>query len=177
MFMVFKKKQMIIGTLVVMLGVAGYLNYRYDTGPDSEKKKISQNTGAEPDIGETVMVSGNNVKESDNPFYEEKLKIANSRDKAKEELNALLETEGISQEIKEETVKKLADITAYREAEAAAEELLKAKGYPHTMVYISEDGVTVSVKKKGLNQKDMAKIVDVVFELTQNNNIKIVEVE
>jgi len=39
MFMVFKKKQMIIGTLVVMLGVAGYLNYRYDTGPDSDKKK------------------------------------------------------------------------------------------------------------------------------------------
>ena len=33
MFMILKKKQMIMTTLVLMFGIAGYLNYRYDKKP------------------------------------------------------------------------------------------------------------------------------------------------
>ena len=55
--MVFKKKQMIMTALVLMLGIAGYLNYRYDV-PETGESVLVQNTEpSEPGVGETVMVS------------------------------------------------------------------------------------------------------------------------
>jgi len=181
MFMILKRKQMIITALVLMLGIAGYLNYRYDA--DSPKKTASLETGdiSEPETGETVMVSTpakEKIKISkDDTFLEERLKLDAAREKTREELNGILNDETVSNEIKEETQRKLADLAKFEENEVMAQNLLGAKGFKTTMVYITHDGVTVTVKQDALSRSDTAKIVDVIFELTKNNNIKIVEVE
>ena len=65
MFMVFKKKQMIMTAFVLMLGIAGYLNYRYDVPETTESTLVQTTDSSEPGIGETVMVSAKPKKEND----------------------------------------------------------------------------------------------------------------
>lgn len=181
MFMIFKRKQMILTTLVLMLGIAGYLNYRYDREYETEIASIENGDIKEPEIGETVMVSteadiSSKDKNADS-FEEERLKRDAAREKTKEELKDILSSDGISQQTRDETQRKLNNLTLFQEMEATAENLISAKGYKDSMVYIAEDSVTVTLKQKGISRSDTAKISDVVYELTKNNNIKIVEVE
>ncbi len=175
MFMVLKKKHMIITTLVIMLGVAGYLNYRYDKDNPKKVSEVETSNISEPDIGETVMVTSDNVEQD--YFATDKIERDSARQKTKAELESLLESGDISEEVKEETRRRLADLALNSEKELTAENLLAAKGFNQTMVYITPDFVNVTVKQDALSRSDTAKIVDVIFELTQNNNIKIVEVE
>ncbi len=179
MFMVFKKKQMIMTVLVLMLGIAGYLNYRYDTDPTADMVAVEEIDVSEPGIGETVMVSTQPEEQSTEGdfFAVQRLERDRTRAKICDELKKTLESEGISEELRAETEKKLSSILDYEEAEATAQNLLSAKGFSNTMVYITDESVTVNIKQSGLSRSDTAKIVDVVYELTKNNNIKIVEVE
>ncbi len=177
MFMVLKKKQMVMTALVLMLGVAGYLNYRYDKDP-AESVAVFEEKAGEPGIGETVMVSGNAKTENsaDDYFSVQKLERDTARGKIYEELKKTLDSENISEELRAQTENKITELMEYEEKEATAQNLLASKGFESTMVYITSESVTVNVKKNGLSRSDTAKIVDVVYELTKNNNIKIVEV-
>ena len=176
MFMILKKKQMVATTLVIMLGIAGYLNYRYDMDADTvASNELSKD---EPGIGETVMVNAplkTENKESD-AFSVRRLERDKARDKTYDELKKILSDETVSQETKADTENKLQQIIAFEENEVSAQNMLSAKGFADTLVHITEESVTVSIKQKGLSRSDTAKIVDVIYELTQNNNIKIVEV-
>ena len=95
MFMIFKRKQMILTALVLMLGIAGYLNYRYDKDAQKQIASIENAEITEPGVGETVMVSSEGSpspdKKSDvkDPFAAHKLRRDAAREKTKEELNNL----------------------------------------------------------------------------------------
>ena len=179
MFMILKKKQMIMTTLVLMFGIAGYLNYRYD-------KKPVYNTAVEsaevtdPGIGETVMVStkapSEKPSEESDFFAVQRLERDKARAKTCEELKKTLESSDISEEMRTRTEESISKILHYEETEINAQNLLSAKGFDETLVYITDEGITVTVKQTGLSRSDTAKIVDVIYELTENNNIKIVEV-
>ena len=216
MFMILKRKQMIVTALVFMLGIAGYLNYRYD----KEETLLANTTDLEePDIGESVMVSGENAvekskessspKKTEDPFARENYRnlyeqienqgidvvlgsgygavknyatIDNAVERGytvvrtREDLEKLLSDETISQEVRTNAEQRLNDIIFFQENETAAENMLSSKGYPHTFVYMTSDSVNVTVKDNAISKSDTARIVDVIYELTQNNNIKIVEV-
>lgn len=178
MFMVFKKKQMIMTALVLMLGIAGYLNYRYDV-PEASESTVVQNTDlSEPGVGETVMVSAEPKKEKEDDFMViKRVERDTARAEMCEELQKALESDGISQQMRDETEAKLSAILDFQEKEATAQNLLSAKGFEETLVYITNEGVTVNIRQNGLSRSDTAKIVDIIYELTQNNNIKIVEVQ
>ncbi len=180
MFMVFKKKQMILTALVIMLGVAGYLNYRYDKDTTPEIAEVKTGDVSEPEVGETVMVSSDNVQnppEEDDYFAARRIERDAARQKARAELEAIAESPDTSGEVKEETRRKIGELALNEEKEITAENLLSDKGFKDTLVYITPESVTVTVRQDALSRSDTAKIVDVIFELTQNNNIKIVEVE
>ncbi len=180
MFMVFKKKQMVMTALVLMLGIAGYLNYRYDV-PENAETSVAENTSAqEPGIGETVMVSTKpekTEKEQDDFLTIKRLERDKVRAQICDELKRTLENDSISQELRQKTEDKLSAVLDYQEKEATAQNLLSAKGFEKTLVYITDESVTVNIKRDALSRSDTAKIVDIIYELTQNNNIKIVEVE
>ena len=54
--MVFKRKQIIAGALVVMIGLAGYLNYIYDE--ESQSAGADANKLETANIGQVQMVNG-----------------------------------------------------------------------------------------------------------------------
>lgn len=179
MFMVFKKKQMVMTALVLMLGIAGYLNYRYDV-PENAATSVAENTSTqEPGIGETVMVSTKPEKtEKEDDFLTVKrLERDKVRAQMCDELKSTLENDSISQELRQKTEDMLSAVLDCQEKEATAQNLLSAKGFEKTLVYITDESVTVNIKRDALSRSDTAKIVDIIYELTKNNNIKIVEVE
>ncbi len=179
MFMVFKKKQMIMTAMVLVLGIAGYLNYRYDKDEVQNVASITNEDINEPEVGETVMVNANAAKDKEEEtdfFAMEKLNRDKQRAKTFEELKKTLSDPDVSAEVKSETQQKLNDLIYFEENEVMAQNLLSAKGFTDTVVYITSENVTVTIKRDGISKSDTAKIVDIIYELTQNNNIKIVEV-
>lgn len=179
MFMVFKKKQMVMTAVVLMLGIAGYLNYRYDKEPASQTVSVDDMRSGEPDTGEAVMVSTNeSTPETKEDFFsEQRLEIERSREKTKEELTERLEDKNISDELRKETEEQLTHITERQQQELTAETMLAAKGFDNVFVCITDENVTVNIKRKGISRSDTAKIIDIIYEVTKNNNVKIVEVE
>jgi len=93
-----------------------------------------------------------------------------------EQLEKTLKSSDISDDMRSQTENRLSKLMEYEEMETAAQNQLASKGFDTTLVYITEENVTVNVKKSGISRSDTAKIVDVIYELTKNNNIKIVEV-
>lgn len=185
MFMVLKKKQMLMITLVLMLAVAGYLNYRYDD-TDNSKDVLKASEDNEPEIGDTAMVSAENKNvtdeksekvKADDYFSSYKLEREKNRAQVKEELEKTLSSQTVSEEAKKNAEKQLSDITKAISDEAAAEATLEAKGFTDAVVYISGDNINVTIHSDGLSTADTAKIIDAVYGITKNNNIKIVEVE
>lgn len=180
MFMIFRKKQMVMTALVLMLGIAGYLNYRYDKEDAQGLITVNESDISEPGIGETVMVSSEpkteNKDDKEDFFASERLERDRARAKACDELKKTLESADISDEAKAEAEKSLTELITFEEKETTAQNLLGAKGFGNTLVHITNDSVTVNIRQNGISRSDTAKIVDIIYELTQNNNIKIVEV-
>ena len=177
MFMILRKKQMIMTALVIMFGIAGYLNYRYDSAPNEKAVVSEEITVEEPGIGETVMVSAD-AKKTENDFFAlQRLERDKARSKMYDELKAMLSDNALSEEAREQTEAKLTELISREEKEVSAENVLVTKGFNDVMVSISDESITVNINRKGISRSDTAKIVDTIYEITQNNNIKIVEVE
>ncbi len=178
MFMVFKKKQMLIATLVIMLGVAGYLNYKYDDSAETKDVLSVKDMESEPSVGDTAMVNAlSSEKKDDDTFASYRLEREKTRAKVKEELESSVANKNLSDEARKNAEQRLSELTTASQLETSAEAILKSKGFDDVVVFINGDSVNVTVKSDGLSTTDTAKIIDTVYELTKNNNIKIVEVE
>ena len=177
MFMVFKKKQMLIATLVIMLGVAGYLNYKYDDSAETKDVLSVKDMESEPSVGDTAMVNALSSEKKADTFASYRLEREKTRAKVKEELESSVANKNLSDEARKNAEQRLSELTTASQLETSAEAILKSKGFDDVVVFINGDSVNVTVKSDGLSTTDTAKIIDTVYELTKNNNIKIVEVE
>ncbi len=175
MFMVFKKRKIIIYTAVFLLVTSCYLGFNHSDDSIKTQPVSYQTAANEKDNsllpGEAVAVSGEN-----NYF----LKVKNDREiirsKATELLRSILDDKTSSQESKTKAENAIINMANEMDTEVKIESLLNAKGFKENVVFISNGSVTVTVKSDKLSSEDMAKINDIVFEINGNNNIKIVEV-
>ncbi len=175
MFMILKKKQMLIATLAIMLGIAGYLNYRYDAEEETKDVLSVQEESIEPEIGDTALVNADAKK--DDSFASYRLEREKTRSRVKEELEKSISNPNLSEDAKKTAEARLDELITAAQIETSAEAILKSKGFEDAVVFVNGDSVNVTVKSDGLSTNDTAKIIDAVYELTKNNNIKIVEVE
>ena len=164
---VFKRKQVIASALVVMIGIAGYLNYKYD------EETIAVTTDLETaNIGQVQMVSG-----TQDYFSNSRLNREDARARAIDLLKDTIANENVSENTKNDAQKQILDIAKNIESEENIESIIIAKGFSDAVVFINGESVTVTVKTNELTAVDTAKIKDVVMEYINTNNIKIVEVE
>ncbi len=193
--MVLKKKEVVAAALVVLIGVAGYLNWSYQdtirvTDGESyleEAKKLGEaeyvtsekNDVTEPDekdkaddekTEETVAIEGDY-------FTEAKLSKDNSRSKALEILNQTAVNESFDSDVRKQAQNKIVSIAESTEKEAIIENVAKAKGYKDISVYIDGESVEIIVKKSNFSSEDVKTIKEIVTsELdTSAKNIKIIE--
>jgi len=185
--MVFKRKEIIAAALVMLIGMAGYLNWSYQDTIQVKDGESYIETGKK--IGEAEFVSDNKEEQSketmkntsgENDYFETAVnEKETARSKALEILNQTASNQSFDKEVRKEAQERILDIATVTEKETAVENIARAKGYDKICVFVNEDTVDISVKKDNFNQEDVTKI----NEIAQNQlgiptkNIKIVEVK
>lgn len=194
--MVLKKKEIVAAALVVLIGVAGYLNWSYqdtthvtDGGSYIEEaKKLGEAeyvSGEKTDVTDTSQPenSAEEAKAEETSaapteyFTEAKLSKDNSRSKALEILNQTATNESFDSDVRKQAQNKIVSIAENTEKETIIENVARAKGYKDISVYIDGDSVEVIVKKSDFSGNDVKTIKEIITsELdTSAKNIKIIE--
>lgn len=172
--MIVKRKHILISVIVLFVFTVGYLGFTKSAHDATTQKHVVTNNSenSQPSSDEAVFVSA-----SENDYFS---KARSDRDivrsKALEILNETIDNENVSKETKVNAENKLLKIASDIDCEKRCENLLVAKGYGENIVFISDDSVTLTIKCNSLTSEDIAKINDIIFDQTKNNNIKIVEV-
>ncbi len=186
----FRKNQVVITALALMIAVAGYLNYsgqlfNRESGEENDLTNlalldISEEEMAQETAGETEMESTDgeellNLEEESTPgaavltsnqAYETIAAAKVSREQvraaSKETLQALVDNEDLSAEQKEAAVAEIIELTDWAESEVAIETLLQSKGFSDVAVTLSEDSADVVVIREELTDANRAQIEDIV---------------
>lgn len=188
---VFKKNQVIIAALAVMIAAAGYLNYSGRLFPDKAKSSeegsevasqelldISQedSQSASSDIksqdgddeaqtstpGEAVLTGG----DATSIVSQAKITREQVRAKNKESLQEIIDNKQLTGEQKKKAVNEMVELTKIAEKEAAAETMLASKGFTDSVVSLSEESADVVVNAKELSEANRAQIEDIITRKT-----------
>lgn len=179
---IFGKKQVVLGTLVVALGAAVYLNYylaQQPAGVLGTDQPTTQTTVPEKELGEAINVNSGTVQTAEQYFEEAR----ESRETAREEATALvkevLNDVKANEEQKQAVTLQVAAMAKAIEQENKIEQLVKAKGFAECIAYIEEDRCSIVVQHENLSAQDTAKISQIVVAQSgiSAENINIVSVK
>lgn len=186
MNMIIGKRQIILASLVLGLGIAVYLNWQYSNAavdlPVTNVLEETGEVGEEGDYGEAQYVDNQNTGEEAADegtfFVEAKLSRQKARDEAVETLAVMLQDAALEAEQKAELALRASDLAKSIETEGKIENLIKAKGFKDVMVYYDTKRADIIVRTDGLLSNEAAQIKDIILKETQiqPENISIVEV-
>ena len=191
---IFKKNQIIIAALAVMIAAAGYLNY---SGKLFGDKDTAEKTNAELankellDISEEDVTASasDDIKSQDGTdsdgsvdgtpgeavltsgeasavVAEAKVTREQVRAKNKESLMEIIDNENLSDEQNQDAVNQMVAMTDIAEKEAAAETLLASKGFSEAVVSLTQDAADVVVNAAELSDANRAQIEDIITRKT-----------
>lgn len=192
---IFKKNQVIITALALMICAAGYLQFSdaggeaEDVGKDSNYEfQVSDNDRTEGEyvnvagLGNETAEAGETSVQEDNHQVGEAVMVSTTlngnftnnarlvreqrRAQSKETLMAIIDNESLSEEQKTSAVETLVNLTTIAEKENAAELLLEAKGFSDPIVNISENEVDVVINAISVTDQQIAQIEDIVTRKT-----------
>lgn len=190
---VFRKNQVIIAALAVMIAAAGYLNYSGRIFGNGEAEETSSELAgvelldlSEEELAETEgeIVSQDSDGETDGTVdgtpgeavltsgeasavvAEAKVTREQVRAQNKDALLEIIDNENITEEQKQEALNQLLSMTDYAEKEAAAETMLASKGFEEAVVSMTSDSVDVVLSASELSEANRAQIEDIVTRKT-----------
>ncbi len=175
---IFKKNQIMITVLAVMIAVAGYLNYSgrlfgdkskeagnelakqelLDISLEDTKDIASLDQDVDETPGEAVLTSG--------VVAEAKITREQVRAQNKETLLEIINNTNVSEKQKAEAVSEMVALTKIAEQEAAVETMLLSKGFSDVVVTLTDKGADVVVSSSELTDAKRAQIEDIVTRKT-----------
>ena len=188
---IFKKNQVIITSLAILIAVAGYLNFA-DVDLGFGDKEASTDSSSildqvEYDLSDETAVMDENtesvtetaeVPDSDSTPGEAvltgasdfaaqaKLSREQVRSQSKADLQEILNNTEVGDDQKQEAVNTMVQMTDISEKEAAAEMLLEAKGFENAVVNLTGETADVVVPQADLDDAKRAQIEDIVKRKT-----------
>lgn len=192
---VFRKNQIIITALAVMIAAAGYISYADSKEKLTETKETSTETevvdmdSVLQDIESLdVDITDESVAEdvsTDTPgeavltgastyMAEARINREQVRAQNKEALLEIINNEALTESERESAVASMVDMTDLVEKEAAAELLLEAKGFTDVVVNLTGDTADVVVPLSQVDDASRAQIEDIVKRKTGVSADKIV---
>ena len=165
----FKKNQIIITSLAIMIAVAGYLNYSGKVF--GEEEEVNQNlldiSLEDEEIietpGEAVLTS----QDTKGFVAEVKLNKEQVRAKNKEVLMEIIDNQNLSDEQKQDAVAQMISMTQIAEQEAAVETLILSKGFKEAVVSLTATSADVVVSSDELTEANRAQIEDIITRKTE----------
>lgn len=189
--LVVRKRQVAALALILLIGVAGYLNLTIRKS-DTDPGVAVMYTEASKKLGEAKMVSSTESEAQDKEdgknntetisadyFTNARLEREKKRGESIEMLTGLLNSAEADKEAKDNAENQIARLARFTEQETQAENMIRAKGYGNCVVYMGENVTTVAVETNGLNEIDAAVITDLVAQGGEiaANQVKIVEIK
>lgn len=185
----FKKRTVLVSSLVMLLMVMGYLNnqltksaLRQSSKGYEEHQEIQLSKLKEENDKEVLETSSKNIeivestdiekpkeesKSSKNYFVEHRLSRDKSRGETVERLNKIIEDEKTKDDVRSNAQTELIDISETLELELLLEGLVKGKGFEDVVVFSSNENTRIVVDKKELSEQDVMKILEIVTSETE----------
>lgn len=185
-----QKRHIMLGTLVVALGAAVYLNWQF-AGADVSKQSSAKELGAAQYVNATTSASksgtstydeaaqtSNMTSEQQQYFAKAKNERDQTQDKILDTANEILNRDNDDDDENAEAIENIKQLLRNFTYQDSIESVLKAKGFSQCLCYISEEGCSVVVLKDEMNETSALMIkaavtsqIDISFD-----NITIVEV-
>lgn len=185
---VLHRRQITAVSLMILIGVAGYLNWNFQRDAvDPEVASVYQEVTKK--LGEAKMVSTEQVEtpvsvppsenQTDDYFAQAKLERELNRSESIEMLTNILNAQNTDKESRSEAENEIHMLADFTEKETMIENLIRAKGFSETVVFMGENLISIAVKSDGLNEIDAAVITDAAISTTDYpaEKIKIVEIK
>lgn len=171
--MIIGKRQIIVASLVLVLGVAIYLNWQFAGSEEAltvadvlgSGSSSSQTTESSSTYGEAELVSGSNVSEDDY-FTQARLDKKRAEDEAADALSTALNSGTLSDEEKANATEQSMQLAQMASYETDIENQVKAKGFEDCVAYVEADRVNVTVKAEDLDASQAAQIKDIIISTT-----------
>jgi len=185
-YMLFKKKQIVIIAMVLVVCAAVYLNWQFNnTGEDIIDTSLLEETEGKV-LGEAQLVSSGDDKATEvasgtsDYFTEARLTRQKTRDESLELLREIADNKDYDEEVRRKAANHIGAIAANVEKEGKIENLIIGKGFENALAVISGDSVSVMVKSKSkeLLSNEIAQIKEIVVNETgfKGDKIKIVPI-
>ncbi|HHV96204.1 MAG TPA: SpoIIIAH-like family protein [Clostridiaceae bacterium] len=189
---ILKKRQIVALSLIIMIVVAGYLQYTYNNSGSSKTEEeegrlgeavyvdntdleeSSEDTSTGNVVVDEIIVdtskdketsSGNVVasKEANDYFAQVKLEREIARSKETDKLGSIASEESASAEIREKAYEKMMALIDIADKEMKIEALIKKEGFEDVVAFFAEDGsIDIIVKAPSLSQAQVSQIADIV---------------
>lgn len=189
--LVLRKRQVAALSLILLIGVAGYLNLTISKS-EADPGVAVMYQEASKKLGESKMVNSttdektqkdegknNDQAPASTYFTNARMEREKKRGESIEMLTGLLNSTEADKEAKENAENSIARLSRFTEQETQAENMIRAKGYGDCVVFMGENVTTVAVETNGLNEIDAAVITDLVAQggEVKAEQIKIVEIK
>lgn len=189
---VLRKRQVAAASLILLIGVAGYLNMSIQNGETDPNVSVMY-TEASKRLGEAKMVNATEPAQQEQEdtgknnttvvgadyFTNAKMEREKTRGETIEMLTGVLNSTGADKEAKDNAQKQIEMLAKFTEGEVAAENMIRAKGYGDCIVFMGENVTSVAVETNGLNEIDAAVITELVANsgAVRADQVKIVEIK
>lgn len=164
-----KRKQIIVLSLVLMLVIAGYLQYSYNKSSQFSEEDSAQ-------IGDAVFVDNLEVTASDaektvtaskdvnNYFAQTKMDRDVVRGKDIETMKSISDDQLASKEARAKAQDEMMKMVDTTQKEINIENLIKGKGFSDAIALFADDGsIDIIVKAPAISMSDAAKIADIAI--------------
>lgn len=190
--MIIGKKQIVLSSLVLVLGIAVYLNWTF-ANSELESTLTMQDANNNPSLNEIVITNTNGGSALTNTtatndetpiddtkklgdtllvnaqlvsgetyFVTAKLARDKARDLSISTVSTILDNVNLSQDDKATATLKAVELADVIELENKVENLVKAKGYQECMVFINNDSVNLVVMTTGLSQSQATQLKNII---------------
>jgi len=189
---VLRKRQVAAASLILLIGIAGYLNMTIQNGETDPNVSVMY-TEASKRLGEAKMVNATEPTQQEQEdtgknnttavgtdyFSNAKMEREKTRGETIEMLTGMLNSTGADKEAKDNAQKQIEMLAKFTEGEVAAENMIRAKGYGDCIVFMGENVTSVAVETNGLNEIDAAVITELVANsgAVRADQVKIVEIK
>lgn len=195
---IFKKNQIIVTVLAILIVIAGYLKYT-DANFNNKNKEVTneiyESTYGTDDIlsngeiasldenetgeavEETTLQPGEAVMTSSKLtdfIIQARIDREQIRSKNKETLLKVINDETVSEKEKTSAVEAMVEITKSSELENTIETLLEAKGFSNVIVTVSDNQVDVIIDEQEIKDQKRAQIEETIKRKTDISADKIV---
>lgn len=182
------KKQIILASLTLVLGIAVYMNYVFaEVGNDiAADAEIQSATDTQVNYGDAAFVGADSSDPAEpasagasDYFAQARLSRMTSRDDAVQTLSAILGGGDLTEEENAAYTMEAVNLSQLSESESKVESLIRAQGFEDCVVYLDGETASIVVKSEGLAAEQAAQIKDILLtEVTiPAENIRIFEVK